>query len=253
MEMVDLDNITWLGPRAILWCSNKIEESEESEESLQQENKEVGRVCSGCLKFEEREGRKHRYCSACKCIFYCSKICQTADWRKHRLVCKRMARTSLCSEPVRYIDKHEFAIANYIARLGTLRCQTTPSVVLIPKGKNIAIWATFREIARNPVIGQYFSKLQRSFISSARFKERSKKLCDEGHKKFMILFINPHSERSFRIVTSIGDLISERDFSRCFPGGVINFELCGVPEKYRSSINNKRKSDRKRSQIKGGV
>ena len=30
-------------------------------------------------------------CSKCKCIFYCSKECQVADWRRHKKACRKKA------------------------------------------------------------------------------------------------------------------------------------------------------------------
>ncbi|KAF8535830.1 hypothetical protein BDD12DRAFT_796758 [Trichophaea hybrida] len=44
--------------------------------------------CFGCRK-EEEDGAKLMTCSRCKVVRYCSATCQKADWKKHKLTCKK--------------------------------------------------------------------------------------------------------------------------------------------------------------------
>lgn len=45
--------------------------------------------CGNCNKIEE--GVKHKQCSACKKMFYCSVECQRVDWKnKHKTECKKL-------------------------------------------------------------------------------------------------------------------------------------------------------------------
>lgn len=47
------------------------------------QNKESQAICQACSKAATER------CSSCKKIYYCSADCQKADWKNHKLVCKR--------------------------------------------------------------------------------------------------------------------------------------------------------------------
>eukprot|EP00984_Skeletonema_dohrnii_P007567 scaffold2763_cov88-Skeletonema_dohrnii-CCMP3373.AAC.3 len=38
------------------------------------------------------ERNKTMYCSRCRCVAYCSRECQKADWTAHKQECERMTR-----------------------------------------------------------------------------------------------------------------------------------------------------------------
>lgn len=43
--------------------------------------------CAKCGKSGEKQGTKLLSCSRCKSVTYCSKACQTADWKRHKPTC----------------------------------------------------------------------------------------------------------------------------------------------------------------------
>lgn len=43
--------------------------------------------CNNCKKFENLN-ETYKHCSRCKKVFYCSRDCQVADWKNHKLSCK---------------------------------------------------------------------------------------------------------------------------------------------------------------------
>ena len=49
--------------------------------------------CSNCGKYEQRtsreEKKKHRKCSSCLVVYYCSKRCQKEHWSMHKRTCKK--------------------------------------------------------------------------------------------------------------------------------------------------------------------
>lgn len=56
---------------------------------------DVQQVCAGCGKAGFVTGaNKLRVCRICKAVFYCSKKCQTEDWRRHKRECKKAGKGS---------------------------------------------------------------------------------------------------------------------------------------------------------------
>ena len=49
--------------------------------------------CKFCLKLngERVERSKTKYCSRCRCVTYCSRECQEADWSRHKSICDNKA------------------------------------------------------------------------------------------------------------------------------------------------------------------
>lgn len=45
--------------------------------------------CEFCEKMEEFRAELFKRCAVCKSVFYCSKKCQKADWKKHKKVCNQ--------------------------------------------------------------------------------------------------------------------------------------------------------------------
>src|SRR4029079_5007205 len=49
--------------------------------------KRYGKVCYICSYCRESASE---HCSKCKRVYYCSRECQTKDWTKHKLECKKI-------------------------------------------------------------------------------------------------------------------------------------------------------------------
>ena len=49
-------------------------------------------ACAGCNKAPPEGQTFSKKCSGCEAVLYCSKECQTADWRTHRYVALRFWR-----------------------------------------------------------------------------------------------------------------------------------------------------------------
>jgi hypothetical protein len=45
------------------------------------------KMCHHCDKTETLGGAKHMKCKRCKAAYYCSKVCQVADWKIHKIRC----------------------------------------------------------------------------------------------------------------------------------------------------------------------
>jgi hypothetical protein len=45
--------------------------------------------CHACEK-EEAEGMKLSFCNSCRSVSYCSRACQRADWKAHKVICKEL-------------------------------------------------------------------------------------------------------------------------------------------------------------------
>jgi hypothetical protein len=45
--------------------------------------------CQVCEK-REAEGVKLSFCSSCRSVGYCSRLCQKADWKNHKVICKKL-------------------------------------------------------------------------------------------------------------------------------------------------------------------
>ena len=54
---------------------------------------EGGNECGFCGKPEEQEGKRHKRCTGCMCVCYCSTDCQRKHWKKggHKQKCKQLA------------------------------------------------------------------------------------------------------------------------------------------------------------------
>ena len=50
------------------------------------ENEEVKKRCGGC----GRDDLALKNCAGCGSVAYCNAVCQTADWPKHKTVCKKI-------------------------------------------------------------------------------------------------------------------------------------------------------------------
>lgn len=55
-------------------------------------NRRTGPKCNNCSSLPERDGPKLLLCAVCKVARYCSRDCQKADWKEHKIVCKVYAR-----------------------------------------------------------------------------------------------------------------------------------------------------------------
>jgi hypothetical protein len=47
----------------------------------------VIKLCSHCMKLEDRSVRVYPKCGRCKTVYYCDAICQKADWPRHKPFC----------------------------------------------------------------------------------------------------------------------------------------------------------------------
>jgi hypothetical protein len=45
--------------------------------------------CQVCEK-GEAEGLKLSFCNSCRSVSYCSRACQKADWKTHKVICKKL-------------------------------------------------------------------------------------------------------------------------------------------------------------------
>jgi hypothetical protein len=45
--------------------------------------------CQVCEK-GEAEGQKLSFCKSCRSVSYCSRVCQKADWKSHKVICKKL-------------------------------------------------------------------------------------------------------------------------------------------------------------------
>jgi hypothetical protein len=45
--------------------------------------------CQVCEK-GEAEGQKVSFCNSCRSVSYCSRVCQKADWKAHKVICKKL-------------------------------------------------------------------------------------------------------------------------------------------------------------------
>mmetsp|Transcript_30835 Transcript_30835/g.74554 ORF Transcript_30835/g.74554 Transcript_30835/m.74554 type:complete len:430 (-) Transcript_30835:211-1500(-) len=70
------------------------------EEEMVQFGDDLVKACMYC-KVVETDGAKHMQCSRCKVTFYCSKECQTSDWKRHKKECKALK-----------LNKEVFEVAN---------------------------------------------------------------------------------------------------------------------------------------------
>ncbi|KAJ7684134.1 hypothetical protein DFH06DRAFT_1462532 [Mycena polygramma] len=70
------------------------------------------------------EGRKIKMCAKCNVVRYCSKDCQRADWREHKLYCKIPPVMDIG----RWIHKHESLFR--WALIEALRLRSEPSNIL---------------------------------------------------------------------------------------------------------------------------
>lgn len=48
-----------------------------------------------------RGGIKLRMCSRCEHTYYCSKVCQQADWKQHKKVCLPLTKQKAAVQDVR--------------------------------------------------------------------------------------------------------------------------------------------------------
>jgi hypothetical protein len=53
------------------------------------------KVCNHCLKSETLDGAKVMKCQRCKVAYYCNKVCQVANWKSHKKVCKAMSNSNV--------------------------------------------------------------------------------------------------------------------------------------------------------------
>jgi hypothetical protein len=59
------------------------------------------------------DGAKLMKCQRCKVTYYCSKACQTADWKSHKKMCKQMANESPSAMKVANTAMWTFIESNY--------------------------------------------------------------------------------------------------------------------------------------------
>jgi hypothetical protein len=76
------------------------------------DNKDA-KVCRHCLKTESLEGAKLMKCQQCKVTYYCNKVCQAADWKSHKKMCKEMSNESPAAQKTLHTAMWAFVESNY--------------------------------------------------------------------------------------------------------------------------------------------
>jgi len=51
--------------------------------------------CAKCGQGAKDEAHKLMLCSSCKCVHYCSKVCQKLDWKQHKGLCASLAKSAI--------------------------------------------------------------------------------------------------------------------------------------------------------------
>lgn len=69
--------------------------------------KAIYKICGMCCKGEKqpglakrlelKEGESLKVCTGCRCAYYCSRECQLAAWKLHKLSCVKMKKEGLIS------------------------------------------------------------------------------------------------------------------------------------------------------------
>ncbi|EED16617.1 MYND domain protein, putative [Talaromyces stipitatus ATCC 10500] len=56
---------------------------------------DITEICAGCKKSSTSLSQPLKCCARCKETLYCSRECQTADWKTHKKSCNKAPRPSL--------------------------------------------------------------------------------------------------------------------------------------------------------------
>ena len=67
-------------------------QSEKAKEKIDHLRSWASTFCWSCRKDKDKEGTKLTQCSQCYSVWYCSKECQSKDWKegKHKIDCKKV-------------------------------------------------------------------------------------------------------------------------------------------------------------------
>ncbi|RUO96813.1 hypothetical protein BC936DRAFT_141416, partial [Jimgerdemannia flammicorona] len=80
--------------------------------------------CVVCVRSSPENGGNLNACAACASVLYCSKECQTADWKIHKSACRRISRRNI---PINEIDPRTGFFKNAFSNNICLYCGTRPT------------------------------------------------------------------------------------------------------------------------------
>jgi len=91
------------------------------------------RRCNECSKAQQPGSERLQVCSRCKWVFYCSRECQTKNWRSHKLFCNQQegALTEMQTKELSLLRKWLNSHFNFIRALylNALDVSSNPEVV----------------------------------------------------------------------------------------------------------------------------
>jgi hypothetical protein len=77
-----------------------------------EDNKDV-KMCHHCLKTETLDSAMLMKCQRCKATYYCTRVCQVADWKRHKKMCKEMSREGPSVQKTHHTTLWAFVESNY--------------------------------------------------------------------------------------------------------------------------------------------